>query len=354
MTMISEPMNSIICPECGNLTQKLFQGRCKDCFLKNFALAHIAPVLHAKICSTCGAHKIKNRWIDDGGLEDVVIHTVEDSLFVHDMAEDIGIYIEPRQLTPHLYRVHVEVDAMILDEMFHEELATEVRIVRESCDMCSRISGGYFEAIIQIRATNRIPEKEEIAECLNIVNDVLVRMKNKGDRFAFISGSLELKEGTDLYVGSSNAARHICKDIISHLGGSFTESASLQGRKEGKDVYRITFSLRLPEFMPGDIIDHRGRVIEIKKFGKHVNGIDMETGSRVKSTPEELEGATLIAKKEDLPRTMLVAIEKNDLLVLDPDTYQTVTIKKPFMFTASEGTEIPVVKTEKGLIAVAE
>ncbi|WP_230375717.1 60S ribosomal export protein NMD3 [Methanolobus vulcani] len=352
--MVSEPMNNTVCPKCGKPTTKLFQGRCKECFLENFTLAEIAPVLHAKMCATCGARNVKNKWVDHGSLEEIVIHTAEDALFVHEMAEDIELYIEPRAQTPYLYKVHIEVDALLLDEIFHQELETEVRVVRESCDMCSRISGGYFEAIIQIRATNRIPDDEEKQECINIANTVLERLVNKGDRLAFISSSLEIKEGTDLYVGSSNAARHICKEINSRLGGTFTESASLQGRKDGKDVYRITFSLRLPEFMPQDIIEYKGRIIEIRKFSKNVTGMDVETGARFTATPDDVQGATLITKRKDLPKTMLVAIENEDLMVLDPDTYETVTVKKPVMFSAEPGTEIPVVKTEKGLLAIAD
>ncbi|WP_407356603.1 60S ribosomal export protein NMD3 [Methanolobus sp. WCC5] len=347
-------MNSTICPRCGNQTHRLFDGRCKSCFLENFVLAEIAQVLHAKICSGCGARYVKSKWVNYGSLEDVVVHTAEDALFVHAMAQDIEIYIQPRAMTPYLYKVHIEVDAMLLDEMFHQELETEVRILRESCDMCSRISGGYFEAIIQIRATNRIPGDDEQKECMGIINDVLERMRHKGDRLAFISNTLEIKEGTDLYVGSSNAARHICKDINSRMGGSFSESATLQGRKDGKDVYRITFSLRLPEFMPGDIIEHKGKIIEIRRFARHVTGTDIETGARFTADPDELEGALLVAKRKDLPGTTLVAIENNDILVLDPDTYETVTIRKPPMFNAPEGSDIAVVRTSKGLIALAD
>ncbi|MEZ5333937.1 MAG: NMD3-related protein [Methanolobus sp.] len=93
-----------------------------------------SSVLHAKICATCGARNVRNRWVDNGSLEDVVIRTAEDALYVHDMAEDIEIYVEPKALTPYLYKVHIEVDAMLLDEMFHQDLDTEIRVIRESCD----------------------------------------------------------------------------------------------------------------------------------------------------------------------------------------------------------------------------
>ncbi len=286
------------------------------------------------MCSGCGARYTRGKWEDFGNIDDIVIKTTEDALLVHQSAQEIEIYIEPRALTPYLYRARVEVDAIVIDRLFHKELETEVRIIREACDMCSRISGGYFEAIVQIRATDRNPEDNEKKRCEEIADDVLKRMRLKGDRMAFISNTSEVKEGIDLYIGSANAARHICKEVNSQLGGRFSESETLQGRKDGKDMYRVTFSLRLPKFMKSDIIEYKDKIIEIRKFGKKVTGTDIQTGARFTADPHEVDDAKLISKKKDLPITTLVAIENDDLMVLDPDTYETVTIKKPPIFNA--------------------
>jgi len=179
-------------------------------------------------------------------------------------------------------------------------------------------------------------------------------MQKKGDRFAFISNSAEDKDGVDLYLGSANTSRHICREIESQLGGSSTESPTLFGRKEGKDVYRVTFSMRLPEFSSGDIIELRNRVIEVRKFGKNVTGINLNNGSRFLATPDEVKGAKLIAKRSTASKAVLVAIENDELMVLDPKTFETVTIKKPFLLSAEAGDEIPVVHTSQGLIALSD
>lgn len=342
-----------MCPKCGKETGKLFGHVCEECFFEGFDLAQLPLVLHAKICSRCGARFHRGKWADAGSIEDTVIKTVEESLFVHDDADNIEVYIEPRQLTPHMYRIHVEVSATVMGEPVHKELDSEVRIIREACDMCSRISGGYFEGIIQIRGTNRIPTQEEIAKCIKIANIVVRRMRKKGDRLAFIGNSMELKEGVDLYIGSNNTARHICKEIVSEVGGSFSESPTLFGRKDGKNIYRITFAMRLPEFMPGDIVHYRGRIIEIKTSAKRINGIDLSTGSRFTEFADSMEGSTRIAKRSDAFMAVLVAVEDEDLMVLDPVTYETVTIKKPMSFKAEPGSEIPVLKTEYGLFALS-
>ncbi|NOR49010.1 MAG: NMD protein affecting ribosome stability and mRNA decay, partial [Methanosarcinaceae archaeon] len=146
-------MNFTPCPKCGKETEKLYDNVCKDCFFENIVLAELPLVLHAKTCQKCGARFHRGKWVNMSNVENIVIQTVEDALSVHNLAENIEIYVEPRQLTPYMYRVRAEVDAFVKDEPVHQELNAEVRIVREACDMCSRISGGYFEGIMQIRAT---------------------------------------------------------------------------------------------------------------------------------------------------------------------------------------------------------
>lgn len=346
-------MNFITCPRCGRECNRLFNSVCRDCFFETFKLIELPHVLHVRICSTCGAHFHRGRWENIGNIEYVVLKAVENILFIHNEAGDVEIYLEPREITPYTYKVRAEVDAMIKEEPVHAEAETEVRIQRTACDMCSRESGGYFEAIIQIRAAGRFPTEEEKRRCMAIARETMESMRKKGDRLAFISDVLEQKEGIDFYMGSMNASRQVCRLITSELGGSFSESPTLVGMKDGKNLYRITFSLRLPEFKPGDVVRFRGKIIQIKSSGKKVNGISLEDGSRFISTPEELKGAEKVGNMRDTVLTVLVSIEDNAILVLDPETYETVAIKKPMSFNTEAGSEIPVLKTSYGIFALS-
>jgi nonsense-mediated mRNA decay protein 3 len=346
-------MNSVTCPKCGRECNILFDSVCKGCFFETFKLFELPLVLHVRICSGCGAYFHKSRWEDIGSLEDVVLKAVEDALLIHNEAGDVEVYLEPREVTPYIYMVRAEVDAVVRGEPTHAEAETEVRVQRTSCDMCSRESGGYFEAIIQIRAAGRFPTEEERKRSSAIAREAMESMRKKGDRLAFISHSLEQKEGIDLYMGSMNASRQVCRLINSELGGSFSESPTLIGMKDGKNLYRVTFAVRLPEFRPGDVIRFREKVIQIKSSGKKVNGIYLEDGSRFLSNPEELKSAEKIASIGDAVLTVLVSIEENAILVLDPETYETVAVKKPISFNAEAGSEIPVLKTAYGIFALA-
>lgn len=346
-------MNSITCPKCGTECDKLFDSVCRDCFFEGFKLIELPLVLHVRICSSCGAYFHRSRWENVGNLEEVVLKAVENALFIHSEAGDVELYLEPKEITPYIYLVRAEVDAVVKGEPVHAETETEVRVQRIACDMCSRESGGYFEAIIQVRAAGRFPTEEEKRRCTAIAREAMESMKKKGDRLAFISDYQEQKEGVDLYMGSMNASRQVCRMIISELGGNFAESPTLVGMKDGKNLYRITFAMRLPEFRPGDVIRFRGRIIQIRSSGKKVHGISLEDGSRFIATPEELKGAEKISNIGDAVLTVLVSIEENAILVLDPETYETVAIKKPMFFNAEAGSEIPVLKTEYGIFALA-
>jgi len=345
-------MNFVTCPKCGIESNKFFNLVCRDCFFETFKLIELPLILHVSICSNCGAYFHKGRWENIGNLEYVLVSAVENVLQIHIEAKDVKVSLEPKEITPYVYIVRVDVDAVINEEIVHAVGETEVRIQRRACDMCSRESGGYFEAIIQIRAAGRYPTEKESRHCSALASRVIETMKKKGDRLAFISEVREKKEGLDLYIGSMNVGRQICRLIISELGGSFAESPTLLGMRDGKNIYRITFAIRLPEFSPGDVVMFRGKIIHIKSSGKRVNGVYLEDGSRFISTPEELKGAEKVAKIEDAVLTVLVSIEKKAILVLDPESYETVAIKKPVSFHADEGSEIPVLKTPYGIFSL--
>ena len=342
-------MTATICPKCGKVTTILLSGVCRECFFQDFVLAQLPQVIHAKLCATCGARFTRGRWTDEYDTETVVLKTVEDNLSIHEAAEDVEVCIVPRQLTPHMYKAEVEVIAAIQGESVTAVLSTEIRIIRESCEMCSRISGGYFEGILQIRATDRTPTENELATCLKIVNMTIDRMRAKGDRLAFITETIRSKEGLDLYIGSVNSGRHICKAIIEELGGTFTESPSLFGQKDGRDIYRITFSMRLPRFTPGDIISIRNKKVMVKHMEKKLTGTDLADCSRFIATEDEIALARYVGNIRDAVNAVLVSEEEHELMILDPFTFRTVNVKKPSGFSVAEGEEIPVIRIEDAL-----
>lgn len=345
-------MTRIFCPRCGNDADVLYGSVCRQCFIGDKKLLEGQAVVHMRICPTCGSVYRRGKWLSRGEESETVIESVKESLKINREARDIELMITPKRLDYSRYRVHVEAKANIEGIPIDVALDTEVRISWETCDTCSRISGGYFEGIVQVRAGKRLPTPEELEKCRAIAGEAAARTQEKGERLAFIAKIAELDEGIDIYVGSSKLGKQICRAITENLGGKFSESPKLVGQKDGEDLYRITYAVRLPEFVRGDIINVDDKVVEVVSSGKHVSGIDLETGRRFIENFNDLLEIKKLGRRQDAVPAVLVAYEDRTILVLDPETYETVAVKRPEFLSAKPGDEIKVVKTVKGIYVV--
>jgi nonsense-mediated mRNA decay protein 3 len=245
---------------------------------------------------------------------------------------------------------HVEVHESDRAGGLEEKLETNVRISWIACDRCSRIAGGYYESKIQIRAQDRTAEDAEL-ECALKIAEGSIELKKREDRLAFITKTVRLKEGLDIYVGTTKAAKQIARAIIRQMGGSFSDSAQLVGRRDGKDVYRATFIVRLPEFSLGSIISCNRRFYEIYSESRATNAIDLETGQRTVLKERDLRRAKLIGARADAKTSVLAAIDIDEVHVIDPETYVSLAIKRPqYIRKKDEGKEVKVIKTSDGLL----
>lgn len=342
-------MTTLFCPKCGKDTDIFYDNVCRQCFIGDKELVKCPAILPARICPTCGSVFKKGKWSLRGDEHETILDCVKDGIELNKEAKNIDLKMSLKQMDHSRYMVHLDAEAEIKGAPIAEALDTEVRIKWETCGTCSRISGGYFEGIVQLRADKRIPKQEELERCVGIAQDVAARSKEKGDRLAFIAKTVELGEGADLYVGSIKLGKQICRAIIDTFGGKFSESPKLVGQKNGEDLYRITFALRLPEFVRGDIIGVNNKVIEVQSCGKHLSGIDLETGKRFIENFNDLMEVKKLSRREDSVHAVLVADEGKTIQVMDPETYETVTVKRPEFLCAEPGNEIKIIKTAKGI-----
>ncbi|MEW6723272.1 MAG: NMD3-related protein [Candidatus Micrarchaeota archaeon] len=104
-----------------------------------------------------------------------------------------------------------------------------VEMKKTICQQCSRIAGGYFEAIIQLRGDRA--KQEKYAEMF------LKRL----DKVTFVTRTEEKDEGLDLYIGNSKAV----VEMMGKMGLKVLMTKKLVGRDQGKRLYRTTFLIRL-------------------------------------------------------------------------------------------------------------
>ncbi|MCL7414946.1 MAG: NMD3-related protein [ANME-2 cluster archaeon] len=340
-------MNNVLCPVCGLPTEHQIDGRCRDCFLKTITLASIPLVIRTILCPVCGAVKKGKHWEDRNiEIEDLMQGVIEQALKIDPQARDVTTSIALTNSNPAIYRAHITVTAHIKGVKAESRLNTEVRISKENCDACSRMAGGYYEAVVQIRAEGRFPERHEQQQMLELVDEVVERQYQRGDRFAFITNTQELPEGTDVYLGSNSTARQACRMAGEQFGCSYSESPSLVGKKDGKDIYRITYSLRLPRLVPGDIIKAGEDAVLVNRSAKMTTGIYLESGLEFSQHTDRLKDAHKVADVNEAENAIVVLVEQDTVQVMHPFTFKQVTIKKPAYFKGTGGEDVRVILME--------
>jgi len=343
--------SSLFCPRCGKETVQ--EGLCEACFMEKCVVFDIPQVVEITICSQCPSYKVGELWVVTKfkTYEELAKKATDRNLrLALNINKDVRqprISITSEFFNPNILRARIAVSGSIEGRAVSTEAETEVRIHKESCDVCSRIAGGYYEAIIQIRAEGRLPTKKELNRGLKIADDVMVKAEKAGDRLAFVSDVFELPEGTDIYVGSTTSGRQIARAIADDMGGAIIESPKLVGAKDGKGLYRVTFSVRLPGIVPGDIVRMHGSLVLVEKVGRRISGTDLTNGFST-SIPAEEEPEKVTSSSATMS-TVLVSEDGNSIQILDPETYMPLTLKKPAFLTQKPGEDVKVIKTKDGV-----
>ena len=341
---IIDNMNYPACPVCGQPSDFQIEGKCKDCFLQSIILASIPHVVHTVICPMCGAFKKSGSWVESNDeIEEIINNTINKELKILPGSEDIQVSIEFTNTNPSIYQAQIKVTGNIKGVKAHAELNSEIRLIKQTCDTCSRLSGGYYESIIQIRAEGRFPDEDEVEKVLELVYEVVERQKQKGDRLAFISKEEKLHEGTDVYIGSNSTARQICRIAGERFGCKYSESPTLSGKKDGKDIYRITYSLRLPKLMPGDIINIDGKTVLVRHSGKRTSGLYLESGLEFADNTDRLKDSRKIGTIKDAEPVVLLSTDDDTVQVMHPRTFRPLTLKRPAYLMVKGGEEIKAV-----------
>jgi len=287
---------SKFCPKCGKKTDELFDSLCRACFTKGVKLIDtekLAIPIRVNVCEICGGYfKGKGAGKERTSIEEVVTDAIRKDIrerYGHECNVRVEV-LGGNELkdTENRVIVSLRVKAEIKGVEIEERGEIAVNLKRGTCERCSRITGGYYAGIVQIRADDRIPADEELTMAEEIAYSGL------GDA-DFISKETKLKEGLDIYVSSMECGRRISRQIVKKLGGGFSESRKLYGRKDGRNVYRVSFSVRLPAFTEGEKVEIGDKVFSVVKVRKEkgIACVDVNTGERTFLKKKETNKARL-------------------------------------------------------------
>ena len=366
--MSSGSRSGEFCPKCGEEVERSpgadLPGEprdpdavlCDECYFDSFDLVDAPERIEIRVCSRCGALHRGKRWVDVGARDytDVAIEETAERLSVHVDARDIEWGVEPEQVDQNTIRMHCLFTGRIRQTDLSAEVTVPVYISREVCDRCGRIAGDYYASIVQVRGTDRVPTPEENDRAVEIAESYIARREETGDRNAFITETSRTDDGVDMKISTNQMGQGIAKRIVAELGGSVSEAPTLVTEDgDGNEVYRVTFTARLPPYTPGDVIDlddGDGPVV-VTSAHDNLKGVRLASGDRYEASFEDgiAPDARRIGERKDGEETTVVTVEDDHAVqVLDPETFESKTIPRP-SYLDPDAETVPVLKHRGGL-----
>jgi len=318
----------MFCVECGKEGPIFRDGVCVDCYLKTHKFSEGPSIIDLTTCVNCGSYKFKNTWTSDF-FDDVLRRTIRNTFHISKELKNVEITTECKKK-----KETVECKVIIsgfLDKIeISEEHNLTIRIKRAICDVCSRQSSGYYEAIIQIRPDRTKLSREEIDDLGSTVRSLVEQIRNKGNRALFITDEGEKHGGLDFFLSEKNSAQVIAKKIQEQYGGEIKQSSKNVGMKDSKQIYRMTYLIRLPAYRKDDFISYKKSFYLIISI--HANRVRMMSLDNWEETSvdiKELEKTKILGGKNLVKEMIFVSQTKKEVQLMDPKNYKTFEIKKP-------------------------
>lgn len=336
----------MFCVECGR-EDELIGSLCKECFSKKHSLVSLADHVDLTLCTHCSAMETEKGWKDMGSMREAVETAIEQALDLSKDARVTHMKVQMSQKDERNLQADVDVLLTIDGKEFERKLGTIVRLKRGSCSECSKQQGKYYEAILQVRGHGRsLPERTE-DEVDRFVRERVAFMR-KSSREIFLSKVERVKGGLDFYFSTIPAARSIAREIQNSMCAEYKESSSLWGRRDGKDIYRMTFMVRFLGFAPGDVIEHDSALYYVTGMSRGmVRGVEISKGEERAIRVKEPGECSLVRPKGEILKAVVVADVGEELQVLDPETMKTLDVRKPPGFSR-KGEQVRLVKTKAG------
>jgi nonsense-mediated mRNA decay protein 3 len=279
---------------------------------------------------------------------------VTEALSVHVDAGSVSWQVAPEQVDETTIRMHCEFTGVLRGTPVAEEVVVPVKIGRETCDRCGRIAGGSYASVVQVRARDRDPTAAELERATDIARSYVADRESKGDRGAYVTELVEVDEGLDVRVSTTQIGRAIADRVVRALGGSVSSSRRLITEDgDGERVYRMAYAARLPPYRPGEVVDPGdgdGPVL-VRSVRGNLKGVRLATGDDYEADAADgtAPDARRLGWREDGEQTTLVAVEdERAVQVLDPETYESTTVPRPSYLDA-DADRVPVLKSRAGL-----
>lgn len=232
----------MFCPKCGATDKPLTGGFCVDCYIKDHPGIVEAGEVSFKQCPHCLRVYSKGDWAS--GSPEAVTELVKSR--VKTAIESPSITVERVGGGPKHDDYDVTVEGSLDGTPVSITVPVRVRLERETCDVCSRKNGNYYEALVQLRPRGNTVDLDRLKTALIFFRNE-AHAQVKIDRQAEIFRFELVKNGIDIYFGSARAAKVALQHFTLTYRPVVQVSYTLKGvdHSTGKRRYSVTYSVRL-------------------------------------------------------------------------------------------------------------
>ncbi len=209
------------CPLCNRSSDEFkFYGEFCEVCTRDMLSKKIPKEIHIDRCRVCKRIRLGDSFVEesDASIEDALRH----ALNKYELKLD--------SYNPLLGIANVKIWAESNNDKIMLEKRISIKYKKTICKQCSRRLGGYFEAVFQIRGS-----KEKVDAFKQGVKNFF-EANNE-----FITREEEVDGGIDLYLSNKKLA----SSYLSMLRIKATRSYTLHTVKNGKKLYRNTYSIQL-------------------------------------------------------------------------------------------------------------
>lgn len=329
-------LKAMKCIVCGKNAPAL-GGLCASCLAERKSFVSVPQFCEQTVCAHCGSVFKGRRWENSKGenaeLEDAARRALK-------VSKEEGIQVTSkitvRPVNEHNADAEVESTVRIGKERLTQTGRTRVRIRRAVCERCSKMHGKYYEAILQVRADGRQLAPDELAAVRQIVRE----LTQKDDREDYVRNEEAVDGGLDFQLGKLMRGRTMVRALAQKLGGRVTDSSKIVGNKEGRELFRVTFLLRLPGFRTGDFIGLDGRTLLVTHAGPQgISATDLGSGKVETLDGKTADRAKRLGGAELVEVAVVLDARMPEVTILDPVSYRSINIVAPDWFWAKKRPE---------------
>jgi len=284
------------------------------------------------MCPRCSSYKFKNTWVQES-FEDILKQHLKEAFTINPELTQVKIQTECKE-QERIYTCLVSILGCLENQTIMEQHPLTVRIKHNTCETCSREAGGYYEATLQIRAEQRTFTHAELKTLRSVVETMVKQFQAGGKRGLFIADIADKREGLDFFLSEKGTALSIAKKIQEQFGGDFKQSASSAGMKDSRQVFRMTYLVRIPAYRKGDFFSFEDSFFSIVSLHSNkVRALELSTWTEKIIEGKNIQPSRIYGGKELIKEMIVVSQSKTEIQLMNPKTYTTIEIRKPKAFS---------------------